>query len=158
MKTNNLSDSDYESLKRFFIHYMDWFIPEHQKSKNPAHDPRTFLSDMENKSMPNAKKGLQMAINDVVEMTSDWSPEQVAAANAKFAAHETLTLSEIRQRYSKKYLQVLNRGAIRSADEYYLLKGIVDGGGIEAGATEGQKIEAMLAAFEETVMRKSAKK
>lgn len=158
MQTNKLSDAEYEDLKRFFIRYVDWFIPAHQKSENPAHQPMIFLDNLERKSVSLAKKGLQMAVNDMVEMTTDWSPEQVAAADAKFATQGALTLSEIRRRYSKKYLQTLKRGEIRSATEYYLLKGILDGGGIEAGATEGRQIEVMLAEFENKIKHQSVKK
>ncbi len=94
-----------------------------------------------------------MAINDIVEETANWTPEAVAAANVRFAAAGTFTLSEIRRRYSKKYLQILKRGVIRSEAEYFLLKGIRDGGSIEAGATEGMQIEALMAAFETKVVQ-----
>lgn len=99
-----------------------------------------------------------MAINDIVEETANWRPEAVAAADARFAAAGTFTLSEVRRRYSKKYLQILKRGVIRSETEYYLLKGIRDGGSIEAGASEGQQIEALMAAFEARVVQHGATK
>lgn len=89
-----------------------------------------------------------MAVNDVVEMSSDWKPSQLAEADARFAAVGALTLSEVRRRYSKKYLQVLKRGAIRSEAEYYLIKGIADGAGIEPGATESKQLQAMMSDFE----------
>jgi hypothetical protein len=56
-------------------------------------------------------------------------------------------LSEVRQRYSTKYLQILKRGTIRSETEYYLVKGIVDGGGIEPGATDVTQLQAMMNDF-----------
>jgi len=37
---------------------------------------------------------------------------------------------------------------IRSETEYYLVKGIVDGGGIEPGATEAGQLQAMMNDFE----------
>jgi hypothetical protein len=128
--------------------YVDWFIPAHEKSQNPEDHPLIFLEKIEKTSLSNAKKGLQMAVNDTVEATANWTPEAVVEADARFAAAGTFTLSEVRRRYSKKYLQILKRGVIRSETEYYLLKGIRDGGGMETGATEGQQIEALMAAFE----------
>ena len=98
--------------------------------------------------MTNAKKGLNMALNDIAEESANWAPEKIAEADARFLAAGTFALSEIRRRYSKKYLQILKRGVIRSETEYYLLKGIRDGGGIETGAAEGQQIETLMAAFE----------
>lgn len=145
---NSLSAEDYEQLKKFFVCYVDLFIPPTHRSHEPEHQPLAFLGNLEKTSLANAKKGLQMAVNDVVEDTSDWTPQQVADADAKFATAGTFTLTEVRRRYSKKYLQILKRGVIRSETEYYLVKGIVDGGGIEPGATEGAQLQAMLNDFE----------
>lgn len=89
-----------------------------------------------------------MAVNDFIEDTVDWTPEQVAEADARFAAEGTFTLSEVRRSYSKRYLLLLKRGTIRSEAEFYMLKGIVDGGGLEPGATEAKQIQAMLEDFE----------
>ncbi len=46
------------------------------------------------------------------------------------------------------YLQVIKRGSIRSLNEYYLVKGIVDGSGIEPGAGEAEKLATMLTDYE----------
>jgi hypothetical protein len=151
MQANKLSIEDYERLKVFFVCYVDWFIPVHEKSQNPEDHPLVFLKKIEKTSLANAKKGLQMAVNDTVEATANWTPEAVAAADARFADAGTFTLSEVRRRYSKKYLQIFKRGVIRSETEYYLLKGVRDSGGIEIGATEGKQIETMLTAFEQTI-------
>ncbi|MFM9921888.1 hypothetical protein VLK31_02755 [Variovorax sp. H27-G14] len=148
MQANKLTTEDYERLKTFFVCYVDWFIPETHRSKNPDDQPLAFLRRVEQTSLANAKKGLQMAVNDTVEATAEWTPEQVAAADAKFTAAGTFSLSEVRRRYSKKYLQILKRGVIRSETECYLIKGILDGGGIDPGATESTQLQAMLNDFE----------
>jgi len=46
-------------------------------------------------------KALQSMINETIEMTSNWSPEQVAQADDWLAAAGTFTLSEVRRRFSK---------------------------------------------------------
>lgn len=146
MSNDKLSDAAYQRLKVFLGSFFDWY---NARPDMPAEIHPLFVAQgIERKSMRNAKQGLQQALNDIVEDTSNWTPEAVAAADARFAAAGTFTLSEVRRRYSKKYLQILKRGVIRSETEYYLLKGIRDGGGIEPGATEGQQIEALMAAFE----------
>ncbi|MEJ1128410.1 hypothetical protein V9L20_12575 [Variovorax sp. CCNWLW225] len=145
---SSLSPEDYEQLKKFFICYVELFVPPTHRSHEPEHQPLAFLSNLEKTSVSYAKKGLQMAVNDVVEMCSDWTPEQLAEADAKFSAAGTFTLSEVRRRYSKKYLQILKRGVIRSETEYYLVKGIIDGSGIEPGATESTQLQAMLNEYE----------
>ena len=138
--------NEYTKLKIFLDRHFEWYAPKY--SSTPPGTPSQFLENIEKTSLSSAKKGLGMALNDIAEDSANWSPEAVAAADAKFLAAGTFTLSEVRRRYSKKYLQILKRGNILSEKEYYLLKGIRDGGGIESGATESQKIEAMMAAFE----------
>jgi hypothetical protein len=145
MTKQSLSNEDYQSLKVFLDRHFDWYTPKYPTT--PADTPSQFLVRIEMTSRANAKKGLQMAINDIVEDSTDWTPEQVAAADARFTAAGTFTLSEVRRRYSKKYLQVLKRGVIRSETEYYLVKGIIDGGGLELGATESTQLQAMLNDF-----------
>lgn len=158
MSSTKLSDEDYERLKIFFVCYLDWFIPASHKSQNPEDHPYAFLGRLEKTSLANAKKGLQMAVNDTVEATANWAPEAIAEADIKFAAAGTFTLSEVRRLYSKKYLQILKRGVIRSETEYYLLKGIADGGGLEPGATEAQQIEVLMAAFEDKLRQPTGTK
>ena len=89
-----------------------------------------------------------MTLNDSIEMTADWSPEEVAGADALFSQAGTLTLTEVRQRYSRKYLQVLQRGKIRSEVEYYLIRGVVDGDGVEPEPEVCEKPQIMLDAYE----------
>ena len=72
----------------------------------------------------------------------------VADADRRMAACNTYSLSEVRRRYSRKFLRVLKRGRISNIEEYYLLKGVADGGSIEPGATEGEQIETLMADYE----------
>lgn len=146
-----MNAEEYEKLKSFMALYDDWYVEG--SWKKPENHPLKVMQEIENKySLSQAKRGLQMAINDIVEDTSGWRPERVAQADVRLAEAGTYTLSEVRRRYSKKYLQILKRGTIRNETEYYLLKGILDGGGIEPGATEADQIQAMLIAFEQKTL------
>jgi hypothetical protein len=142
-----MSDDEYQRLKVFLDRYFLWYAKKYPTT--PAYSPSQFLEKIELTSVTDAKRGLQMAVNDFIEDTVAWTPEQVAEADARFAAEGTFTLSEVRRSYSTSYLLLLKRGTIRSETEYYMLKGIVDGGGIEPGATEARKIQAMLHDFED---------
>lgn len=141
-----LSEEDYQALKVFLDKHFEWYARKYPTT--PSVTPSQFLEKIEATSRANARKGLQMALNDIAEDTMDWTPEQVAAADAKFTAVGTFTLSEVRRRYSKKYLQILKRGVIHSETEYYLIKGVIDGGGIEPGVTEDEPLRAMMSDFE----------
>jgi hypothetical protein len=147
MSVSALSDEKYEQLKRFIGLFYDWYMSQPHLSS--AVHPLKVMNDLEEQSAAKAKRGLGMAVNDCVEMSSGWNPEQVAEADARFLQHGALSLSEVRRTYSRKYLQILKRGFIKSLQEYYLVKGIVDGGGLEAGAGELQQLNAMLASFEQ---------
>lgn len=155
MIKEKMSPLDYEKLKVFLGKFIDWYWLT--SGMPPEVHPLFVLSATEKASLANAKSGLQTALNDIVEDTANWSPEAVAHADARFAAAGTFTLTVIRRRYSKKYLQILKRGEIRSEADYYLLKGILDGGGIEPGATEAAQIQKMLDEFEVKIMQKAAK-
>lgn len=139
-------EEDYQALKVFLDKHFEWYARKYPTT--PPVTPSQFLEKIEATSRANARKGLQMALNDIAEDTTDWTPEQVAAADAKFTTVGTFTMSEVRRRYSKKYLQILKRGTIRSETEYYLVKGIVDSGGIEPGAMEATQLQAMMNDFE----------
>jgi hypothetical protein len=146
-----MSNDEYQRLKIFLDRHFLWYARKYPTT--PAYPPSQFLEKIEQTSVADAKRGLQMAVNDFIEDTADWTPEQVAEADARFAAEGTFTLTEVRRGYSKKYLLLLKRGTIRSEAEFYMLKGIVDGGGIEPGATEARQIQAMLDDFEGRLSR-----
>jgi hypothetical protein len=156
MSKQSSPNGDYQLLKVFLDRHFEWYTPKYPTT--PPGSPSQFLEKLEETSPANAKKGLQMAINDIVEDTSEWTPQQVAEADARFIAAGTFTLSEVRRRYSKKYLQILKRGVIQSKAEYYLVKGIVDGSGIEPGATESERLQAMLSDFESRFVAASNRK
>lgn len=143
---------EYERLKRFMGLYYEWFEarPEHP----PEIHPVRVLEEIESRAPAGARKGLATAINDIVEDSSDWLPDRVAEANSRFEAANSTTLSEVRRSYSKKYLRCLERGAIKSIEEYYLLKGIEAGTSIEFGANEREKVHRMLTEYENKVCKK----
>lgn len=148
-------DDEYERLKKFMGLFYDWF--EAKPHHRPESHPLVVVAEIEKQSHAKAKSGLGMAINDIVEMSSDWTPEKVAAADKRFLENGAPSLSEVRAKYSKKYLQVLKRGSIKSIKEYYLVKGVLDGGGIEPGAGEGEKLASMLTSYELRVVAGSEK-
>lgn len=148
MNSKVMSNSDYHLLKIFLDIFFERYIPKHPTT--PDLKPSQFLEEIEKKSLSNAKKGAEMTVNDSIELTADWSPEEVAGADALFSQAGTLTLTEVRQRYSRKYLQVLQRGKIRSEVEYYLIRGVVDGDGdgVEPEPEVCEKLQIMLDAYE----------
>lgn len=149
----SLSRDEYEKLKVFLGCFYDAY--KKRPHNPPEIHPLAVCAGIEKASLANAKRGLLMAINDIVEDSSDWTPEQVAEADRRLATCNAYSLTEVRRRYSRKYLQILKRGRIRNIEEYYLIKGVADGGSIEPGATEGEQIEALMADFEARLAKRS---
>ena len=84
MTKPDISTGEYELLKIFLDRYFEWYGSTYPTT--PPGSPSQFLENIERTSLANARRGLQMAINDIVEDTTDWRPDQVAEADAKFAA------------------------------------------------------------------------
>jgi hypothetical protein len=82
MKISALPDNEYERLKKFMGLFYEWFGAKAHHS--PEIHPVAVLEGFEKKSRSQAKRGLEMAINDCIEVSSDWSPERVAVADKRF--------------------------------------------------------------------------
>ncbi|MDC6212488.1 hypothetical protein [Ralstonia solanacearum] len=147
-KMPTLSDDEYEGLKRFMGLFYEWF--EAKPHYPPEMNPVAVLEDLEKKSRAQAKRGLKMAINDCLEMSGDWTPQQVSDADGRFLEHGAPSLSELRRSQSKKYLSLLKRGRVTSLVDYYFLKGVVDGGGVDISSEEGKKLVSMLSTYEQS--------
>jgi hypothetical protein len=141
-----LSDDEYQGLKKFMGLFYEWF--EAKPNHPPEIHPVTVLEGFEKKSISQAKRGLVMAINDCIEVSVDWNAERVAAVDKELLKSGAPSLSMVRSKYSKQYIKVLRRGALKSLEEYYLVKGILDGGGLLPGAGEADQLSAMMASFE----------
>lgn len=150
-----MSEDEYQRLKRFMGLFYEWFLasPHHR----PESHPLFVLETIEKKSRSQAKRGLEMALNDCVASSSEWPSEAVALADKRFALNDAPSLTEVRVKYLRKYRQILKRGRIKNLQECYLAKGILDGGGMETGSADFQKLAAMLDDYESSIAGQIAK-
>ena len=110
--------------------------------------PSRVLGAIESKSRANAKEGVRMAVNDMVEQCETRSPDYVARLDAHLAASDAMTLSEARNLFSKRLRAVLKRARIGTEAEYYLVRNAVESAAPEAATT----MWAMLADFEARIV------
>jgi hypothetical protein len=91
-------DAEYARMKRF----MSIFMTDAKgiATDSPIH-PSRVLEEVEAKSPAKAKKGVRMAVNDIVEACEGCSPDYVARLDAHLAANDAMTLSEARNLFSK---------------------------------------------------------
>jgi tryptophan 2,3-dioxygenase len=138
-------DAEYERMKRllgiFFTDAMG------HPADSPA-NPLNALAAIAEKQPAAARKGLAMAINDIVEMSNDQPPDYVRTLDAHLTAQGAMTLSEARARFSKRLKAILRRGTLKDETEYYLARNAVD----LAAPEDAARLQAMIGAFESAVV------
>jgi len=115
---------DYERRKAFLRLFLE---QQAMLPIPPEHHPIAVLEATERKSPSQAVKGLQMALNDIIEMTIDWPPGQTAALDELLRNAGAVTLTELRAESSRTLRAIEKRGRIRNEVELYLVKNVLDG-------------------------------
>ena len=144
--TRSITNDEYQLLKKFLDIYFRLYMSKNLPSTQEL--PSDFLKQIEMKSLTNAKRGLQMAINDIVEETIDWPLKKIIEINERLSNAGTFTLSKLHLTYSNKCQKIINKGVIRNEVEYYLIKGVLDGALVKMGTTEAVQLQAMLDNYE----------
>lgn len=92
--------------------------------------------------------GWKQAAADLLEMTRDLPPAAVAAADEFLVATGALSLSEMRRRVWRVIPKVLARGRIRTIDEYYVVKNVLDDDGEDLTEGDRARLNEMRVEFE----------
>jgi hypothetical protein len=137
-------EAEYLSLKAFFRVFI-----EYETSESIPLDihPLTMLDELERKAPKRALLGLKMAINDCVEMASDWQPSKVSQLDDALRLAGIITLSAVRHRYTKNVASILKRGKLRTEVEYYLVAGVLADVSTPLTHQERLALEAMSHAY-----------
>lgn len=103
------------------------------------------LNGFEERSIATARKGLAMALGDIVEMTAGFPSADVAAIDTALRAEGGITLTEVRARFWTRVRRILEKGTVRGETDYYALRNVV-----EALSEDEQAVGwSLLAAYEE---------
>ena len=122
-----IADEDYKAMKGFFAvmnEELMRLMPPLPLA--PEDHPIAVLERYEKVSMSIARKGLGMAIGDMVEQFQDLPEDQVGKLDGRLKAAGLPTLSAVRARFSRKIAGIMKRGKLRSEAEYYALRNAVD--------------------------------
>lgn len=130
----------------------DWFAVVAQKVFPPqlvanAH-PVAQLDQLAERSLPKACDGLSMAISDLIELTSNWSSQDVHLLDAELVKEGLPTLPQMRVRFSKAVGRAVRRGRINDEVEYHAVRNAAE---LEEGSDE--HLWNLLAAYEESAAR-----
>lgn len=150
MTKQKLTPAQYQELKRF----LDFFSNHFFGLKNDTSENKLIaeLTKMEKTAPARAAVGLAMMINDCIEMASGWSLEKILGIDAELKNSGIITLSELRRQYSRQYAKVVKRGRINNEEEYFLLKGVLEGGALEMTTSEKETIDNILDCYERSVL------
>jgi hypothetical protein len=140
---------NYELMRRWFAIVLE---VEFQGKDLPAeHHPINVLDAMACRTPARARKGLGMAIGDLIESAEGWQADTVAALDRKLAGLGLRTLSSMRLEFGGRISAIVKRGRIRNEAEYYLARNAAE----MAGMPEDE-IWNILSAYEETIKAKQA--
>ncbi|MGN6289188.1 MAG: hypothetical protein ACTHNA_08015 [Sphingopyxis terrae] len=117
-----ISADSYPTMRAWLATVAPYLFPD-----VPADaDPVRALDRIAETSMSNARRGLSMAIGDIVEMTDSWPSREIMSLDAELATIGLPTLSAMRAQCSKAVRAILRRGRIKNEAEYYLIRNAVD--------------------------------
>ncbi|MGN2254558.1 hypothetical protein ACFWZ4_14360 [Frateuria sp. GZRe12] len=117
---------------------------------NPVHPSNVARHIATTRGKAQALIGARQAANDAIESLQSYTQQQLAALDAKLHQAGSVTLAEMRRRYSRQYKAVVKRGIIRNDTEFYLVKGIRDSCAESLGQDEQATLSSMLLAFEQS--------
>jgi hypothetical protein len=117
--------SDYPALREWFAYVFDNYTSTRFSVDRESH-PITSLDAISAKFPARARQGLEMAINDTIEMAQGWTTERLRQVDRELEAKGLPTFSAMRARFSKKIGRVLDRGRINSEVEYYAVCNVID--------------------------------
>lgn len=136
-----IEPDDYERMRRWLGFMAPRVFPPELLTAET--DPLAALDRIAAGSAAQARRGLGMAIGDIVEFTGGWSAGEVSKIDDMLSHAELSTLTAVRSRFSKVIQRVLRRGRIRNEDEFHAVRNAAEQPGADAPA-----LWPLLAAYE----------
>lgn len=138
-------DDSYRKDKILFVTYVEEVL---QRGPVSALSALEALDRMESESASKARKGLDMALNDIVEATERWAYRAVAEFDRLLQSKGGTTLSEMRVRISRSYKALIRKGRIDRDSDYYLVKNVLEGASNSLSAESLISLRSMLVLYE----------
>jgi hypothetical protein len=140
---------EYDELKSFFTHWETHLRPHRMFALDHPYNPINVLAGFERQlGVSRALAGLKQAVNDVLEGCEDFSPQQIAEADASLARAGAPTLTQLWQRRSRQYKAILRRGRLRNDTEFYLVSSILSDSASQVPSSERDMLGNMVASYE----------
>lgn len=141
-------DDAYKKDKLLFVTYVEEVLQRGPVSPLSALEA---LDRLESESASKARKGLDMALNDIVEATERWTYPAVTEFDNVLRGKGGTTLSEMRVRRSRAYKALIRKGRIDRESDYYLVKSVLEGASDSLGAEALISLRSMLVQYESEI-------
>src|SRR5262245_40206246 len=116
----NAQQAEYERLKAFLAVALERFV---SPSESPEEHPLAALGRLEMRSPAGALRGLREAVRDMIDMY-ELAPEvERERLDVRLTARGAPSLRSVQQGRSRAILAIVERGEIRSDDEWRLISG-----------------------------------
>jgi hypothetical protein len=167
-------DAEYGRFKRFVLSFAEFLDkravsdprplrtgsigPDGQLVQKDCHGPpilmvpyfREGIAELERTRPRGWRSGLRQAVQDLLEMSRDFSPADVRAADAALAQKGAPTLSTLRSEIWSTIPKILRRGRIKTESEYYLIiERLNDVAADGLPPQDRDRLNAIVAAFEQ---------
>lgn len=137
-----MADPDYERMRRLLdVVYTEYFGAVIKSESHPVR----VLDAMFAARPASARKGLRMAIGDIVEMLGSLSTDHVELLDARLREIGGMTLTEARSLFSRRLKQIVRRGKIRNEDEYHLVRNAAE---VAACDEQQQRLWELIGGYE----------
>ncbi|GEM_PF-2792442 len=110
---------EYEALRDWLSHMVRLMMPDVVPGSDI--DPIVVLDRFAETSTAKARKGLSMAISDIVEMASNWPLDKIVEADRQLSEAELPSLSAVCAKFSKAVAKIVRKGVIANDAELYLV-------------------------------------
>jgi hypothetical protein len=134
----------HEGLKRFFEIYTETMVdlssvPEDER-------PMYLIAQFEKQSPAAGRQSVRLGVSDALADVKNAPAEKVAVFSERLAAANAPSIASARAMMSKKLALAIKRGVLKSEEEFYLVKDLLDSPSLPDD--ERRKLEIMLDTFE----------
>lgn len=143
-----ITDENYEPLKKVFAIICNHTIDPQRIT--PDTDPILILNSWEKMSRSLAKKGLKESLRDSISSLTYYPPNVIAQISADLEQENLPSINQLLAVIRDTVKKVLSTRSIRTLDQYYIIKELIDDTASEIGLEDRRQLSRCLEDFEQT--------
>ncbi len=143
-----ITDDNYGDYKQVFGILWKFNAKVNKLDPNSEESPLILLNNWEKKNKSIAKRGLKAGLIDVISMSINLSIDMKKDINYQLTTQGFTGFNQLVSIVKDTLQKVLKRDKIRTLDEYYILKELLDDSTYEISEAHKKQIERILRDFE----------